>query len=180
MIRKLLAVFLTLLLAGLLTYWCSYNGTPYAAWRTVGEQNAVGFEVSRSLLLVGTLSSSDSRLANVLDPHRPIVLWWEPPSQLVAWREKEALFDWNHAPKMPPGVEVLTSEVVAEFTYLAMPLWAVSLLLVVYPLKCVALGPIRRHVRRKKGRCSACGFDLTGNTSGVCPECGSLSRRVAA
>jgi len=22
------------------------------------------------------------------------------------------------------------------------------------------------------GHCTACGYDLTGNTSGVCPECG--------
>ena len=24
----------------------------------------------------------------------------------------------------------------------------------------------------REGRCAACGYDLTGNTSGVCPECG--------
>lgn len=26
--------------------------------------------------------------------------------------------------------------------------------------------------RRRKGHCQRCGYDLTGNTSGVCPECG--------
>ena len=31
-----------------------------------------------------------------------------------------------------------------------------------------------RHARwRREGRCSECGYDLTGNISGVCPECGS-------
>lgn len=24
------------------------------------------------------------------------------------------------------------------------------------------------------GRCRACGYDLTGNTSGICPECGAI------
>ena len=26
--------------------------------------------------------------------------------------------------------------------------------------------------RRKRGLCPSCGYDLTGNVSGVCPECG--------
>ena len=27
--------------------------------------------------------------------------------------------------------------------------------------------------KRRHGRCEACGYDLTGNVSGVCPECGT-------
>jgi hypothetical protein len=27
--------------------------------------------------------------------------------------------------------------------------------------------------RRRRGRCVQCGYDLTGNESGVCPECGT-------
>ena len=33
----------------------------------------------------------------------------------------------------------------------------------------------RRELRTRRwrqGRCKACGYDLTGNVSGVCPECG--------
>ena len=36
-------------------------------------------------------------------------------------------------------------------------------------------GPISRWRKRKRtaaGQCATCGYDLTGNTSGVCPECG--------
>ena len=36
----------------------------------------------------------------------------------------------------------------------------------------IALPRIRRRRRRSKGECVRCGYDLTGNTSGVCPECG--------
>jgi hypothetical protein len=32
---------------------------------------------------------------------------------------------------------------------------------------------IRRH-RRTAGKCARCGYDLTGNVSGVCPECGKV------
>lgn len=31
-----------------------------------------------------------------------------------------------------------------------------------------------QRVPREPGRCVKCGYDLTGNKSGLCPECGSL------
>jgi hypothetical protein len=31
----------------------------------------------------------------------------------------------------------------------------------------------RRALRVRAGRCLRCGYDLTGNTSGICPECGA-------
>ena len=34
-------------------------------------------------------------------------------------------------------------------------------------------GPVeRRRDRMKRGKCLHCGYSLTGNVSGVCPECG--------
>ncbi len=33
-----------------------------------------------------------------------------------------------------------------------------------------------RDRRYPKGHCQTCGYDLTGNTSGVCPECGEKAR----
>jgi len=37
-------------------------------------------------------------------------------------------------------------------------------------------GPVRRRRRRRRGRCATCGYDLQGNESGVCPECGAMCR----
>ena len=34
-----------------------------------------------------------------------------------------------------------------------------------------------RRQRRAKGLCVHCGYDLTGNVSGVCPECGTRRSR---
>jgi hypothetical protein len=31
----------------------------------------------------------------------------------------------------------------------------------------------RTWLRRRAGRCAACGYDLTGITQGICPECGN-------
>ena len=42
-----------------------------------------------------------------------------------------------------------------------------------YPAWTFYRGPYRRTVRRKKGLCLTCSYDLTGNESGVCPECGT-------
>ncbi|HEY3241816.1 MAG TPA: hypothetical protein VGM03_00565 [Phycisphaerae bacterium] len=38
----------------------------------------------------------------------------------------------------------------------------------------------RHPVPMRAGRCQRCGYDLAGNTSGRCPECGQTTRRVIA
>ena len=46
-------------------------------------------------------------------------------------------------------------------------------------LSMVTLGPFaaRRMIRRKRGRCIRCGYDLRGTSGGeaVCPECGATT-----
>ena len=41
-----------------------------------------------------------------------------------------------------------------------------------YPAFAFIRGPLRRWRRRKRGSCIRCGYNLEGNVSGVCPECG--------
>ena len=53
------------------------------------------------------------------------------------------------------------------------PLWGVALLLLLYPAASLIRGPLRRRHRRRRGLCLKCSYDLTGNASGVCPECGT-------
>jgi hypothetical protein len=53
------------------------------------------------------------------------------------------------------------------------PHWLLILLFGFYPAFAFIRSPYcRRHLRRKKGLCLKCGYNLTGNVSGVCPECG--------
>jgi hypothetical protein len=51
-------------------------------------------------------------------------------------------------------------------------LWLPLLLFAAYPTIAFIRGPVRRWRRGRKGHCRKCGYDLTGNVSGVCPECG--------
>jgi hypothetical protein len=51
-----------------------------------------------------------------------------------------------------------------------MPLWMIALVPAVIALYCW-----RRERRRPRyGHCQACGYNLTGNVTGRCPECGTV------
>jgi len=56
------------------------------------------------------------------------------------------------------------------------PIWMLLLLFGSYPLVAFIRGPMRRYRRRKKGLCLKCGYNLMGNVSGTCPECGTTKR----
>lgn len=68
-----------------------------------------------------------------------------------------------------------------------LPFWLIAASLFMLPLLRTTLW-LRQWVRashcRRQGRCTSCGYDLIGNTSGTCPECGikiqSASGRIAS
>lgn len=52
------------------------------------------------------------------------------------------------------------------------PFWIPVLVLASYPAIAFIRSPLRRWRRRRRGLCIRCGYNLEGNVSGVCPECG--------
>ncbi|UCC32453.1 MAG: hypothetical protein JSU86_09260 [Phycisphaerales bacterium] len=60
-----------------------------------------------------------------------------------------------------------------SFWLLEIPLWCPIVLFTTYPALAFIRGPLRRRWRHHKGLCLKCGYNLTGNVSGVCPECGT-------
>ncbi len=58
------------------------------------------------------------------------------------------------------------------------PLMLLFLALAICPAIAVIRGPLRRSHRQKQGQCLSCGYDLTGNVSGACPECGRRLRAL--
>jgi hypothetical protein len=56
--------------------------------------------------------------------------------------------------------------------YVAIPMWMPLAILLVPPF--LSVRRWRREQRAKmEGRCHTCGYNLTGNVSGTCPECGT-------
>ena len=59
------------------------------------------------------------------------------------------------------------------FLRLVVPMWSLAAAFALLPAARL-LGRLAR--RRRPGHCPRCGYDLTGNVSGVCPECGRPQR----
>lgn len=60
-----------------------------------------------------------------------------------------------------------------DHLFISIKFWPLVTLLSLLPLWCFVASPIIRWRRRYRGGCRTCGYDLRGNTSGVCPECGT-------
>jgi hypothetical protein len=59
-------------------------------------------------------------------------------------------------------------------TALVLSLWLL-LLIPLIPALVIGLALCRPYGRRRVGLCPQCGYDLTGNVSGRCPECGAVA-----
>jgi hypothetical protein len=63
-----------------------------------------------------------------------------------------------------------------QWLHVTFPLWLIALITASLP--CHRIASAVRAARRK-GRCICCGYSLTGNASGTCPECGMpISRKT--
>jgi hypothetical protein len=74
------------------------------------------------------------------------------------------------APFVYPGVKAVWSAKITGDP-IFVPLWMPFIFFVT-----VAALAHRRARRPLPGTCGKCGYDLTGNTSGVCPECGTKAQ----
>ena len=54
-----------------------------------------------------------------------------------------------------------------------LPVWSLTLSLLIYPVAALITGPVRRHRRRRRGLCVRCAYDLRGLPEPRCPECGT-------
>lgn len=56
--------------------------------------------------------------------------------------------------------------------FLSCPIWVIAATFVAYPAAVLVCFQLRRWSRRRGGKCLKCAYDLRGNVSGRCPECG--------
>ena len=63
----------------------------------------------------------------------------------------------------------------ASYRQILVPYWVAFVAIALPPALRLGSGAARAarsRSRHRSGRCTACGYDLTGNVSGTCPECG--------
>ena len=58
-------------------------------------------------------------------------------------------------------------------TWIVFPLWLTTITLGLVGTVPLVSGPIRQWRRKRNGWCLECGYNLTGNRTGRCPECGT-------
>ncbi len=111
-------------------------------------------------------------------PNRNIMAAYIPQPQWQTWvniggynEVSDFAFTWNTV--FRTGVPGFT---ISRHSYVRFPLWIPALLLIITPIRSAIKGPIIQRRRKKRGECIHCGYNLTGNTTGVCPECGNEFR----
>lgn len=67
------------------------------------------------------------------------------------------------------GIAYIRVEQQADYEF-RVPWWVAIVIPLILP---AFVGVQRYRHRTKRGHCSKCRYDLTGNTSGLCPECGT-------
>src|SRR4051812_10094305 len=117
----------------------------------------------------GRIIIGRSRVAHPLHGHD----WWnaqglehhtETTSGQWVPRQKSILSFGSHADGSPAAGLLGSAN--------AGPLWSLAALPAVVQLWWMRRWLRRRRLRRHPELCPACGYDLTGNVSGRCPECG--------
>ena len=167
MIRKTLALALSLAALGIGTLWCR------SAWGVFEARELRCGQAPR--FLPGWAARFE------LAADRSVALYGRSGRLKVhlLWRES------SHGPRT--AKLVLKQRALAGFSYSTLsldslrglsircPFWFLLGLYAAYPAYALARGSICHRHRLRSGCCITCGYNLTGNVSGRCPECGTAT-----
>ena len=79
---------------------------------------------------------------------------------------KPCILNAEHHYVEPPGMRLVMHSV-------CLPFWLLLISFAAYPTRAFIRRPLRRYRRRRLGLCIRCGYNLEGNVSGACSECGA-------
>ena len=198
MIRKAVIVVLTLLsgLAGVAWVWAQVPGPSLEELQTFGNNSFVNKRALAVARVNGVyvrcfdVSVGSSRLSFQLkgrlggEPPRAEVFQVTPGTLAVTMGPERLAKNHNLRPKRNWHFRVpafaatswskMRNNVRADTSYrLTIHALVAMVLLAAYPTIAFIRGPLRRWRRRKRGECVNCGYNLTGNVTGVCSECGT-------
>lgn len=98
------------------------------------------------------------------------------PTKISSKTSFHTTLSYNPAPRKASLLINSSTDGIYRVTWFVFPLWVSTLLLTLIGTVPMVRGPVRQHWRRLKGLCLDCGYDLRGNRSGRCPECGNRFR----
>jgi len=152
--------------AAMVVVWMeSYWANTYARWVHGGVYRIACVEHGALVIGWGPADSTNSLLFYHREghgnPYRNLIRNWQ-----------FAGFGYSHYPK---AINVRFSLHPQVRLYLLFPLWAMTALWLVLPTWRL----FYRIKRSSRGRCPSCSYSLTGNTSSVCPECGTATAEKA-
>ncbi len=111
--------------------------------------------------------------AATFESRNMVLLGLKNGSFFLSWfHQWPATQPWMRLESHPPGAVYWLPTIVRNwaFTVIRVPLWIpLSVILLLWLLA--------RRKRPTPGHCVKCGYDLTGNRSGRCPECGTAAMR---
>ncbi len=109
-----------------------------------------------------------------------------PPDPAIAkWLDRRSLAYRKHNPARHLGfcgarIRWVSTKTGQWSMDALLPLWMPIVLFGGLTALAIATGPLRRAWRRRHGLCESCTYNLTGNISGICPECGKQIRTSQA
>ena len=165
--------------AGLLWVW-SEGAILYGDWRPTDRTlvQSIVQDGTVFLFLMNYTADDVHVLEKVLPSlragarSRGVEAWGIKPQTLEGW-EFNSLAYWRVGSLFVIPVD---HRPFYKGTFVGLPLWCIAAALAM-PVGLAALGArLRRYLRRRRGQCVDCGYDLYSNTTGVCPECGCATR----
>lgn len=103
----------------------------------------------------------------------PIIVGVHSFAPILASDENKSILLLNNEVRQPARVPILYR------IHFKVRLWLVTFGLFILALHYWWKILILRQLRQFRKQCATCGYNLKGNCSGVCPECGSIGSNVA-
>lgn len=119
------------------------------------------------------------QLQKVEDYFKPAPLWdrrpvqWDPPTRSIGWRKLPAVLNGTgttYIQSQSSAVRMVIHRPLED-----VPLWPILAMTAILP----AIWIVKTLRRPRRGFCPECSYNLTGNTSGVCPECGTRFKEAS-